>query len=173
MILWQFGSCSVCNSHIGSLVSRTIWYPQLIYPLLWNEKSHSLPNLGCPCSHNRGRPSDRLWFYGSLDTIPAILGPWVQGVFDTLSSYVPCFGIKSSVYGQVWGNLVPTTEGVPITDYNLVVLTIYCMYKQYWVCESKGCLVHKAHIPPAVELKVAYIAKFVVPLFPQTTASLW
>ena len=31
----------------------------------------------------------------------------------------------------------------------------------------------KAHIPPAVELKVAYMAKFWVPSFPQTRASLW
>ena len=81
---------------------------------------------------------------------------------------------QNRVYGLVWDAFVPTNEGVPMADYNfMVVWSLYCMYQQYWVFGSKGYLVHKAHIPPAVELKVAYMAKFGVPLFPQTTASLW
>ena len=39
-----------------------------------------------------------------------------------------------------------------------------------WV---QGLFDTKAHIPPAVELKVAYMAKFWVLSFPQTRASLW
>ena len=84
---------------------RAIWYTQLIYPLLWNEKSRIWPSLGCPRSHNRGHPCGRLCFFMS-----------------------------------VW--------------------TPNCMYQTYWVRGSKGYVVHKAHIPPAVELKVVYMAKF-------------
>ena len=90
MIIWQFGPCSVCTSHIGSVGSRVIWYTQLIYTLLWNEKSHLLLNLGSPRFHNRERPCGRLWFDGGLDPnvyVPAILGPWVQGLFGTYNSY--------------------------------------------------------------------------------------
>ena len=59
-------------------------------PLLWNEKSRLWPNLGCPGSHNRGRPCGRLWFHGSFNPnlyVPCILGPWVQMLFGMYSSY--------------------------------------------------------------------------------------
>ena len=146
--------------------------------------------------------------------VPAILGLWVPGLFGTHSSYAPCCGMKNRVYGQIWGSLVPTIEGVPVEDYDfmavctpicmyepylvrgskgyllhiihipdllwnqnrvyglvwdafvptnegvpmadcnfMVVWSLHCMYQQYWVFGSKGYLVHKAHIPPAVELK--------------------
>ena len=80
---------------------------------------------------------------------------------------------QNRVYGLVWDAFVPTNEGVPMADYNfMVVWSLYCMYQQYWVFRSKGYLVHKAHLPPAVELQVACMAKFGVPFFPQMTASL-
>ena len=66
------------------------------------------------------------------------------------------------------GALFPTNEGVPVENYDFIaVWTLYCVYQPYWVCRSKVYLVHKAHIPPAVELKIAYMAKFGVPSFPQ------
>ena len=178
-----------------------------------------------------------LWQFGRHNKlyVPAILGPWVQGLFGVYSSYIPWCGIKSSVYGQVrgvlvptnegvpvadndsmvvwtmycmyqpywvrgskgylvhithipdllwnqncayglvWDAVVPTNEGVPVADYDLMaVWTLYCMYQPYWVCGSKGYLVHIAHIPfAAVELIEAYMAKFGVPSFQQTRASLW
>ena len=52
MVVWtpncMYQPYWVCGS-IGCLV-------QLIYPLLWNEKSHLLPSLGCPRPRNRERP---------------------------------------------------------------------------------------------------------------------
>ena len=81
---------------------------------------------------------------------------------------------QNRVYGLVWDAVVPTNEGVPVAGYDfMAVWTLYCMYQPYWVCGSKGYLVHKAHIPPAVELKVAYMVKFGIPSFPQTRASPW
>ena len=81
---------------------------------------------------------------------------------------------QNRIYGLVWDAVVPTNEGVLVADYDLMaVWTLYCMYQPYWVCGSKGYLVHIAHIPFAVELKVAYMAKFGVPSFRQRRASLW
>ena len=115
-------------------------------------KSRIWPSLGCCRSHKRGRSCGRLWFNGVLDPVlyvPAILGLWVLGLFGTYSSYTLCCGIKSSVYGQVRGALVPTNEGVPVADYDfMAVWSLYCMYQPCWVCGSKGYLVHTAHIPP-------------------------
>ena len=268
------------------------WASQILATigLVW-PSSEGLP------SHNCGRPYGRLRFYGSLDPklcVPHILGPWVQGLFGTYSSYtrlivesksrqwpclgycpyhkqggglwqimiswqfgpgtfctgilglgvqglfstrssyIPCCGMKNRVYCQVWISLVPTIEGVlladyafmavwtpkcmyqpywfcaskgylvhiahipallsnqnrvyglvwdavvptneglPVADYDfMAVQTLYCMYRLYWICGSKGHLIHKANIPPAVELKVAYMAKCGQPSFPQTRASLW
>ena len=71
------------------------------------------------------------------------------------------------------------------------------MQQPYWVCVSKGYLVYTAHIPPccgmknhiycqvwgtlvptiegvpAVMWKIKFIAKFGVPLFPQSRVQLW
>ena len=81
---------------------------------------------------------------------------------------------QNRAYGLVWDAVVPTNEGVPVAGYDcMAVWTLYCMYQPYWICGSKGYLVHKAHIPPVVELKVAYMAKFGIPSFPQTRASPW
>ena len=140
-------------------------------------KSRIWPSFGCCRSHKQGRPCGRLWFHGSLGpvlNVPAILGLWIQRLFGTHNSYTPCYRMKNRVYGQVWGALVPTIEGVPVADYEFkaVWTTPNCMYQPYWVRGSKGYLVHKAHISPAVELKVAYMAKFGVSSFPQTRASL-
>ena len=83
-------------------------------------------------------------------------------------------GMNSGVYGQVWGALVPGNEGVPLVDYDIMaVQTLYCMYQQYRLPGSKGYLVHTGYIPSVVEWLVAYMAKFEVPWFPETKASLW
>ena len=81
---------------------------------------------------------------------------------------------QNRAYGLVWDAVVPTNEGVPVADYDLMaVWTLYCMYQPYWVCGSRGYLVHIAHIPFAIEWKIAHMAKFGVPSFRQTRASLW
>ena len=64
---------------------------------------------------------------------------------------------ENHVYGLVWDSVFPTNEGVPVADYDfMAVWTLYCAYQPYGVCRSKVYLVHKAHIPPAVELKIAF-----------------
>ena len=142
MILWQFGPCTVCTSHNGSVGPRAICYTQLIYPLLWSEKSRLLPSLGCPSVHNRGRPCGRLCFYGSLDPklyVPAILGPWVQWLFGTYSSYTRLLWNQNRGNGLVWDAAVTPNKGFPVADYDFVAdWTLFCMYQPYWVCWSKG-----------------------------------
>ena len=296
MILWQFGPCSVCSSHIGSVGSRDIWYTQLIYPLLWNEKSRTWPTLGCFVPTIEGVPVKDYdfmaaltpnclyhpyWIHGSkgylvhIAHIPALLWnknrvhclfwdaviPTNEGIpaadYDFVAACTlycmykpywvcgskanwytqllyPCCRMKNRVYGQVWGALVATIEGIPVADYDfMVVWTAYCMYQPYWVggskgylvhiahipaflwnqnrvyglvsdavvptnkvvpvadddfmavwalywmyqpywvCGSKGYLVRTTHIPTAIEWKIAYMAKFGVPSFPQSRASMW
>ena len=155
----------------GYLVHTTHIPPAVEWKIAYMAK------FGVPCSHNRGRPCGRLWFHGSSDPklhVASILDPWVQRLFGTHNSYTPCCGIKNRVYGQVWGALVPTNASVPMADYDfMAVWTLYCMCQPYWVCGSKGYLVHTTHIPPAIEWKIAYMAKFGVPSFPQSRASLW
>ena len=79
--------------------------PQSRASLLWNETSRLLPSLGCPCSHNRGCNCGRLYFYGSLDTklyVPAILSPWVQGLFGIYSTYTR-LNVESK--SRIWPSL--------------------------------------------------------------------
>ena len=81
---------------------------------------------------------------------------------------------QNRVYGLVWDAVVTTNDGVPVADYDFMeVWTLYCVYQPYWPNGSKGYLVHKAHLPPALEIKVACMAKFGVPSLPQSMASLW
>ena len=81
---------------------------------------------------------------------------------------------QNRAYGLVWDAVVPTNEGDPVAGYYcMAVWILYCTYQPYWVCGSKGYLVHKAHMPPVVEWKTTYMAKFLVPLFPHSRASLW
>ena len=110
---------------------------------LWNDVSiHRAGLLGY---------SERKFLSGGVAHIPALL--WNQ----------------NRVYGLIWDAVVATNEDVAVADYDFVaVWTLCCMYKPYWLCGSKGYLVHKAHIPPAMEFKVAYMAKFGVPSVPQT-----
>ena len=123
------------------------------------------------------RPSGRLWFYGSLDPapyVPATSAPWVKGLFGTPMLQTICGGMNIGVYDQVWGALVPRNEGVPLADYDfMAVFTLHSMYQQYRLHGSKGYLVHTCYKPSVVEWIMAYMAKFGVPWFPETKASLW
>ena len=177
VILWQSGPCTLCTSNIGSLGQRAIWYTHVTYPLLWNEYWRIWPSLGCFGSRKRRRPSGRFWFYGSLDPapyVPAISASWVKGLFGTHMLHTICCGMNIGVYGQVWGALVPRNEGVPLADCDfMAVLTLRPMYQQYRLPGPKGYLVHTCYIPSVVEWILAYMAKFGVPWFPETKASLW
>ena len=84
---------------------------------------------GCPCFHNRGRPCVRLWFYGSLDPklyVPAILDPWVQGFLVHIAHIPALLWNQNRVYGLVWDAVVPTNEGVPVADYDLMASLECC-----------------------------------------------
>ena len=82
---------------------------------------------------------------------------WVRGSKGYLVhiAHIPALmWNQNRVNGLVWDSVLPTNEGVPVADYDLMAIWIlYCVYQPYWVCGSKGYLVHKAHISPAVELK--------------------
>ena len=48
---------------------------------------------------------------------------------------------QKRIYGPVWEAVIPTNEGAPVADYDLMAAwTLYCMYQPYLVCGSK---VHK------------------------------
>ena len=82
--------------------------------------------------------------------------------------------MNSARYGHIWGALVPRNEGAPLADYDvLAVQTLHSMCQQYRLPGSKGYLVLIGYIPSVVEWLVAYMAKFGVPWFPETKASLW
>ena len=177
VILWQSGPCTLCTSNIGSLGRRAIWYTHFTYPLLWNEYWRIWPSLGCLGSQKRRRPSGRLWFYGSpvpAPNVPAISAPWVKGLFGKYMLHTLYYGMNIGVYGQVWDSLFPRNEGVPMADCDfMAVWTLHPTYQQYRLPGSTGYLVHTCYIPSAVEWILAYMAKFGVPLFPESKASLW
>ena len=151
MILWQFGPCTVCTSHIGSVSPRAIWYAQLIYPLPWNEKLRIWQSFGYPRSHNQGRPCGRLWFYGILDLklyVPAILGPWVQGVFGTYSSYTGLNVESKARTWPIWDAVIPTNEGVTVADSEFIeAWTLYCLYQPIGFA-GLGAIWYIKHIYP-------------------------
>ena len=155
MLSWQSRLCTVCTSDIGSLGQRALWYTPVTYPLLWIEEWRIWQSLGCLGSQKRRRPSGRLCFYGSPDPalyVPAILAPWVKGLFGAHRLHTLCCGKNSGIYGQVWGTLVLRNEGVPLADYHFTaVWTLHCMYKQYRIPRSKGYLVHTGYRPSVVE----------------------
>ena len=177
MILWQSGPWPLRTSNIGSLGQRAIWYTHVTYPLLWNEYWRIWPVLGFLGSQKRMRPSGKLLFFGSLDPapyVPAISAPWVKGLFGTHMLHTLYYGMNIGVYDQVWGSLVPRKEGVPLADCDfMAVWTLHPTYQQYRLPGSTGYLVHTCYIPSAVEWILANMAKFGVPLFPETKASLW
>ena len=133
--------------------------------------------LGRLGSQNRRRPSGWLWLYGSLvpaPYVPAISAPWVKGLFGTHMLHTLCCGKNIGVYGQVWGDLVPRNEGVPLADCDsMAVWTLHPMYQQYRLPGSNGYLVHTCYISSLVEWILAYMAKFGVPWFQKTKASFW
>ena len=136
-----------------------------------------MAKFGVPFTHKRGRHYSRLWFYGSLVPVlyvPAILGPWVKGLFGTHNSYTPCCGIKNRVYGKVCGALVLTIKGVPVPDFNfMAVWTPNCMYQPYWVRGSKGYLVLIAHIPSILRNQNHVYGLVWDSVIPTNSASLW
>ena len=76
-------------------------------------------------------------------------------------------------YDQVWGALVPRNEGVPLAVYEfMAVWTLHPMYQQYRLPGSKSYLEHTCYIPSVMEWILAYMAKFGMPWFPETKASL-
>ena len=177
VILWQSGPCTLCTSNIGSLGQRAIWYTHVTYPLLWNEYWRIWPSLGCLGSQKRRRPSGRLWFFGNLDRapyVPATSAPWVKRLFGTHMLHTLYYGMNIGVYGQVWGSLVPRNEVVPLADCDFMgAWTLHPTYQQYRLPGSTGYLVRTCYITSAVEWILAYMAKFGVPWFPGTKASLW
>ena len=108
-----------------------------------------MARLGCLGSQKRRRPSDRLWFHGSLDPalyVPAISAPWVKGPFGTHRLHTLCCGMNTGVDGQVWGALVPRNEGASLADYDFygsLDTALYVMAKQKCVC----CYVWGALVP--------------------------
>ena len=101
------------------------------------------------------------------------MGPWVQGLFGTHSSFTPIMAEQKCVCGHIWGDPVPTNCRVLKADGHFTVArTLYYPYHKLWVPGSKGYLVHIAHLHPLWQIRNAYVAMFGVTLSPQTAASL-
>ena len=140
-------------------------------PLLWNEKSRIWPNLGCPRSHNRGRPCGRLWFHGSFNPnlyVPSILGQWVQMLFGTYSSYTRLTVESKSRIWPSSGCCRSHKQGRPCSrlwfhgslEPVLYVPTILGLWIQ-WLFGTRSSYTS------AMEWKITYIAKFRVPSLPK------
>ena len=115
-----------------------------------------------------------LWQSGPCIQSTSNIDSLGERLFGTLMLHTLCCGINIDVSGQVWGALVPRNECVPLADYDfMAVWTLHPMYQQYRLPGSKGYLIHTCYIPSLVEWILAYMAKFGVPCFPETKASLW
>ena len=89
---------------------------------------------------------------------------YIPSVVEWILAYMTLFGVP----------LVPRNEGVPLADCDFIAFrTLQPMYQQYRLPGSKGYLVHACYIPSVVEWILAFMAKFGVPWFPETKASLW
>ena len=162
---------------MGSVGSRDIWYTQLIYP----------------CCGMKNRVYGQIWgaLVPTIEGVPvadygfmAVLTPtymyhpywvhWSKCYLVHIAHIPALLWNQNRVYGLVWDAVVLTNKVVPVAGYDfMAVWNLYCMYQPYWVCGSNGYLLHAAHIPSAMELKITYLAKFRVPSFPQLWASLW
>ena len=54
--------------------------------------------------------------------VPAILDPWVQGFLVHIAHIPALLWNQNRVYGLVWDAVVPTNEGVPVADYDLMAV---------------------------------------------------
>ena len=67
------------------------------------------------------------------------MGPWVQGLFGTHSSFTPIMAEQKCVCGHIWGDPVPTNCRVLKADGHFTVArTLYYPYHKLWVPGSKG-----------------------------------
>ena len=93
------------------------------------------------------------------------------GIFGAYSSYTPSMENQKCVYCRIWWT--PTLENCLVvrTDGHFMVARIlYFAYGKLWVLGSKGYWVHIAPIPQYRHIRNRHMAKFAVPLFPQTAA---
>ena len=176
MILWQFGPYTVCTSHIGPVGSRDIWYAQLIYPLLWNEKSRIWPNLWCLVPTIEGVPVADYDFMAVLTPNCMYHPYWVHGSKGYLVhiAHIPALlWNKNRVHCLVLDAVVSTNNVVPVADYDsMAVWALYWMCQPYWVCGSKGYLVHNSYTPCS-GMKNRVHGQICGALFPQSKSSLW
>ena len=110
------------------------------------------PCLGWPCPVKLPRPYGGWSFYGSQDPVLPVLsvmGPWLQGLFGTYSSFSTIMAEEKCVCGHVWGDPVPTNCRVLRADGHFTVArALNYPYYQLWVPGAKGYLVHIAPLPP-------------------------
>ena len=79
-----------------------------------------------------------------VQPVPSVMGPWVQGLFGTHSSFTHIMAEQRCVCGHVWGDPVPTNCRLLKADGHFTVArTLYTRIK-LWVPGSKGYLVHIA-----------------------------
>ena len=82
------------------------------------------------------------------------MGPWVQGLFGTHSSFTPIMAEQKCVCGHVWGDPAPTNCRVLRANGHFTVArTLYYPYRQLWVPGSKVYLVHSSFTPILAEQK--------------------
>ena len=179
--IWPSFGC--CRSHKWGLPCGRLWFhgssDPVLYVLtildmwvqgLFDTKAHIPPAVELKVAYMAkfwvpSFPQTRasLWHimillqFGPRTVCTSHIGSVCQRAIWYTQLYIPpCCGMKNRVYCAVCGALVPTIEAIPVTDYAfMAVWTPNCMNQTYWVRGSKGYVVHKAHIPPAVELKGA------------------
>ena len=177
--LWFYGS-----------LDPVLYVPAILG--LWVQGTFVTHNSYTPCRGMKNRVNGQIWgalFPQSMASLWQIMISWQfdsncmfhpywvhgsKGYLVHIARIPALLWYQNRVYCLFWDAVIPTNEGIPAADYDFVAAcTQYCMYKPYWVCGSKGYLVHTTHIPPAVEWKIAHMAKFGVPSLPQSRAFLW
>ena len=94
------------------------------------------------------------------------MGPWVQGLCGTYSTFTPIIAEQKCVYGPVWGDPVPPNCRVLKADGHFTVArTLYYPYHELRVPgskEQKCYVVRIAHFTPIIELRVPGSKGYVV-----------
>ena len=123
------------------------------------------------------------WFPETKASLWPIVILWQSGPCTPRTSNISSLDQRAIWYTHVtypllwndyWRALVPRNKCLPLADCDfLTVWTLHPMYQQYRLPGSKGYLVHTCYIPSIMEWILAYMAKFGMPWFPETKASLW
>ena len=170
------------HSHKRGHPCGRLWFRGSLHPVLyvqailglWVQRLFGTHNSYTPCCRMKNRAYGKVWgaLVATIEGVPVadddFMAVWTvycmyqpyrvrgsKGYLVHIAHIPALMWNQNRAYGLVSDAVVPTNKVVPLANYDfMAVWALYSMYQPYWVCGSKGYLVHTTHIPPAVEWKI-------------------